>query len=314
MKNILIIALCLLTIPGLAQKKKKQDREAIKSMCGCYEISFNFAETFSPNKEYKFHDNYISGGLEWVELVEDEKNKISMQHLLIVAPKTIVKHWRQDWLFENTSLYAFDGNRTWKHMELSQADVKGQWTQKVYQVDDGLRYEGSASWIHVDGKHFWEATSDSPLPRREFSKRSDYNVMTRVNRHELTDYGWVHEQDNDKVLRADGNDDVLIAQEKGYNTYTKVPDEKCKDAQDWWTKNQHYWSDVRKVWDDIYAAKSTLAFKGKVDDKIMFQKLFALGDEVVASVETYNSEAVQKQVADIISAYRVTAPAGSVSQ
>lgn len=301
MKNSLIIALCLISISAMAQSKKKQDREAIKSMCGCYEVTFNFAETFAPDKDYKFHDNYRSGGLEWVQLVEDDKNKISMQHLLIVGPSAIVKHWRQDWLYENTSLYTYDKDRSWKHTELPKAKVKGQWTQKVFQVDDGLRYEGSASWVHQDGRHFWEGTADSPLPRREFSKRKDYNVMIRTNRHEITDYGWVHEQDNDKIVRSTA-DDKLLAEEKGWNTYVKVDDSKCKAAQDWWVKNEQYWSDVREVWDEIYASKTTLTFKGTVDNKVLFQKIFDLGDELVEA-ESYNSEVTQQQVAKIIKAY-----------
>ena len=302
MKKLAIIALCLMCTGTFAQSKKKQDREAIKGMCGCYEVKFNFAETFAPDKNYEFHKNYKSGGLEWVQLVEDGKNKISMQHLLIVGGGTIVKHWRQDWLYENTSLYVYDKDRSWKHVELPKSQVKGQWTQKVFQVDDGLRYEGSASWVHADGRHFWENTADSPLPRREFSKRKDYNVMIRTNRHELTDEGWIHEQDNDKIIRGD-NGDQLLAEEKGWNTYTKVDDSRCKAAQDWWAKNQQYWSDVRKVWDKVYASQETLNFKGKVEDKILFQKIFALGDEVVTS-STYDSESVQKEVAEIIQKYR----------
>ncbi len=302
MNKLGIIVLCLISVNALGQNKKKQDRAAIKGMCGCYEVTFNFAETFAPDKDYKFHKNYRSGGLEWVQLVEDEKDKISMQHLLIVGDDMIVKHWRQDWLYENTSLYEYDKDRSWKSVELPKSKVKGQWTQKVFQVDDGLRYEGSASWVHTDGRHYWENTADSPLPRREFSKRSDYNVMIRTNRHELTNYGWLHEQDNDKIVRND-NGDKLLAEEKGYNTYVKVDDAKCKAAQDWWAKNQQYWSDVRQAWDKIYASKETLTFKGKVDDKVMFQKIFALGDEVATATD-YNSEAVQKQVVEIISKYR----------
>lgn len=301
MKNSLIIALCLISISTWAQSKKKQDREAIKHMCGCYEVTFNFAETFAPDKAYEFHKNYRSGGLEWVQLVEDGKNKISMQHLLIVGPDAIVKHWRQDWLYENTSLYVYDKDRSWKHVELPKSRVKGQWTQKVFQVDDGLRYEGSASWAHADGRHFWESTADSPLPRREFSKRKDYNVMIRTNRHEITDYGWLHEQDNDKVVRE--TEDQLLAEEKGWNTYVKVDDSRCKAAQDWWAKNEQFWSDVRKVWDEIYAAKAaTLTFKGRVDNKVMFQKIFALGDELVAA-DSYSSDTAQRQVSEIIKDY-----------
>ena len=302
MKQLFLLALCFLSVSAVAQSKKKQDKEAIKGMCGCYEVTFKFAETFAPDKDYKFHDNYRSGGLEWVQLVEDEKNKISMQHLLIVGSDMIVKHWRQDWLYENTSLYVYDKDRSWRHVELSKADVKGQWTQKVFQVDDGLRYEGSASWVHNDGRHFWENRADSPLPRREFSKRSDYNVMVRGNRHELTDNGWVHDQDNDKVIR-NANGDQLLAQEKGWNTYVKVEDSKCKAAQDWWAKNQQYWSDVRKVWSDVYASQETLTFKGKVEDKVMYEKIFELGDEAT-SARTYDSQEIRKQLAGIIQKYR----------
>jgi len=50
------------------------------------------------------------------------------------------------------------------------------------------------------------------LPRREYSKRSDYNVMMRGNHVEITDEGWLHEQDNEKVIR-----DKDLALEKAVN-------------------------------------------------------------------------------------------------
>jgi hypothetical protein len=66
--------------------------------------------------------------------ITNEKNKISIQHLLIVGMgknKSIIKHWRQDWLFQNTHLYEFVGDRVWESINLKKRDVKGQWTQKV---------------------------------------------------------------------------------------------------------------------------------------------------------------------------------------
>lgn len=286
----------------MAQSKKKQDRQAIKSMCGCYEVKFNFAETFATDDRYTFYDNYSSKGLEWVQLVADEKNKISMQHLLIVGEEMIVKHWRQDWLYENTDLYTYDKDNAWRYNKLSAKEVKGQWTQKVYQVDDGLRYEGSATWIHADNRSYWESTSDSPLPRREYTKRDDYNVMVRTNRHELTGFGWVHDQDNEKVLRFESGDQ-LIAQEKGYNTYMKVSDDKCKAAQDWWKQNEQYWADVRVVWDEIFASKKDLTFKSKVDDQVLFEKMFALGKKVT-NLGDYDSDVAKQQIKEIIMTFQ----------
>lgn len=268
-----------LSLSAVSQSKKKQDRAAIKSMCGCYEVTFNFAETF----EYSNDSSYVPSedkhdkALEWVQLVDDEKNKISMQHLLIVGPPTqpyIVKHWRQDWEYENTDLYEYNYDNQWNYVSLPKKQVKGQWTQKVFQVDDSPRYAGSATWVHVDGKSYWENTTSAPLPRREYTKRSDYNVTIRRNRHEITDTGWVHDQDNDKVIREKGKNDVLLAQEKGYNTYVRVEDSKCKAAQEYWNQQKDKWAIVRAKWEGIFARNKNLSLKKKVDNKVLYKYLF----------------------------------------
>ena len=304
MKKLFILGMVLISANTYAQKKKKQqDIEAIKSMCGCYEVTFNFAETFASDKDYEFHDNYRTGGLEWVTAAEESNDKIVLQHLLIVGDTMIIKHWRQDWLYENTELYSYYKDKTWKPVTLPKEQVKGQWTQKVYQVDDEPRYEGSATWIHADGRHYWENTTDAPLPRREHTKRSDYNVMKRRNRHELTTEGWVHEQDNDKVIR-EGGKDVVLAQEKGLNTYKKVDDSQCLVAKQWWDKNAQYWADVRAVWDELFNTRKELSFKSKVDDKLLFQHLFALGNEL--SGDEYNSEKARQLIRKAIQPYLIS--------
>ncbi|WP_274476416.1 DUF6607 family protein [Mangrovimonas aestuarii] len=278
--SILLVLSLAFTLNSLGQSKKKQDEKAIKDMCGCYEVNFNFVETFSYSQDslYKASKIKHARGLEWIQLIEDSKNKISMQHLLIVGrPDTphIVKHWRQDWLFENTDLYMFDHENKWKYVSLPKKEVKGQWTQKVFQVDDSPRYEGTATWVHVDGKSYWENTTDAPLPRREYTQRSDYNVTTRRNRQEITDNGWIHDQNNDKIIRENNKVDILLAQEKGYNTYTKVDDSKCKAAQDWWAENQSKWAIVRTKWEKVFARKIDLALESKVDNKQLFKYLFS---------------------------------------
>ncbi len=281
MKRVAVLLIMSLTVMLNinAQSKKKQDITAIKSMCGCYEVGFNFAETF----EYVEDSTYVpskvkhANGLEWVQLVEEDKSKISMQHLLIVGSKDhpyIVKHWRQDWEYENTDLYEFDHDNKWKYVSLPKENVKGQWSQKVFQVDDSPRYEGSATWVHIDGKSYWENQTSAPLPRREYTQRSDYNVTTRRNRHEITGYGWLHNQDNDKVLRQDTKEDVIIAQEKGFNKYVKVADSKCKAAQDYWGKNKAKWDIVRAKWNEVFARNQDLTLEKKVDNKVLFKYLF----------------------------------------
>ena len=282
MRRIVLLSVIILTFAfaGNAQSKKEQDQKAIKDMCGCYEVSFNFAETFQYSKDSTYvpskvkHDN----ALEWVELIEDSNDKIVMQHLLLVgrpASPKIIKHWRQDWLYENTDLYTYNGYNKWKYVSLPKNEVKGQWTQKVFQVDDSPRYEGSATWVHVDGKSTWENTTDAPLPRREYTKRNDYNVTIRTNKHAITKEGWIHDQDNDKIIRKEGKEDILLAQEKGLNTYKKVDDSRCKAAKAWWEENSDEWSMVRAKWDNLFARNINLHLKDKVDGKHLHEHLLS---------------------------------------
>tara|TARA_R110002049_G_scaffold28018_1_gene96064 strand:+ start:102277 stop:103287 length:1011 start_codon:yes stop_codon:yes gene_type:complete len=269
--HFVLVLFLIYSIQGFAQdQKKEQDIKAIKAMCGCYDIEFKYAETFSGKRDYELASGYRALAREWVELIQDDKDKLSLQHLLVVNDTMVIKHWRQDWEYQNQKVFSYDKDNNWIFKTLDSDEVKGQWTQKVYQVDDSPRYSGSATWIHSDGRHYWEKRTPAPLPRREYTKRDDYNVMFRTNHQEITDYGWVHEQDNDKVLRVNGENDELIAQEKGLNIYTKVPDEECLAAQNWWNENSKFWSRVRNSWNKFYNREGDFTLAKAVDRKPLF--------------------------------------------
>ena len=280
-----------------AQTKKQKDINAIKSMCGCFEVNFKFAETFSYSKDsiYEPSKNYSAGALEWAQLVNTDKNNIIIQHILIAGDEEnpyIIKHWRQDWIYENSDFYFYDHDNKWNYVSKDRSEVKGQWSQKVYQVDDSPRYEGTASWVHVDGRSFWSNSTDAPLPRREISKRQDYNVTLRRNHHEIFDWGWQHGQDNDKIIRKSGEKDFVLAQEKGINNYRRVDNGRCIAAQDFWKKNKDKWHLVRSNWNIIFNKKDDIRLRNKVDGKRLFQYLFPLD---------VNSS--KKQISDIIDSY-----------
>ena len=284
-----------------AQNKQEMDRKAILDMCGCYDITFKYTETFAPEIDYEKKLDYTAAALELALPILNEDDKISIQHLLVVNDTIVIKHWRQDWEYENQNVFHYDKDNNWVFQILPAEQVKGQWTQKVFQVDDSPRYSGSATWIHVDGKHYWENKSDSPLPRREYTKRSDYNVMKRGNRHEITSYGWLHEQDNDKIVRKDGADDVLLAQEKGMNIYTKVADEKCQIAKDWWENHKDFWANVRTSWDEVYNREGDLTLLKKVDEKPLFMHFYPMekiGAGSAAITETLNKFVVSQTEGD----------------
>ncbi|GAB3542563.1 DUF6607 family protein [Spirosoma fluminis] len=298
---ILLTAALLLGVRSFAQTTPKTDDvKAIRSQCGCHEVVFLYAETFAPETSYTYKDRYSAKGLEWVFVDEERPGKLVIQHLLIVGDTIIVKHWREDWRYEHTRLLKFEQNASWKRVTLTPAQAKGQWTQKVFEVDDSPRYDGSATWIHADGRHYWESTADAPLPRREYTKRSDYNVMRRTNHHEIRPDGYVHEQNNDKIIRTEAGDQLLVS-EKGLNTYRRTDERNCEAAKTWWAENRAYWADVRAVWDDLLTNRERVALRGQVKGNVLGREL----DELAASARkaSYNSASSRQLIRQTIEKY-----------
>jgi len=300
MKKLIATSLILCSAFAFAQKKadskpqskKEQDRQAILSLAGSHKVSFDFAETFAPSKEYKYHDRYHEVAIEYVAVAENSENKIVLQHLLVIGKDIIIKHWRQDWEFENTEFWNYDKDDRWTKVTLKPEQVKGQWTQKVYQVDDGPRYMGSATWVHVDGKHTWESTADSPLPRREHTKRSDYNVLKRHNRIIITENGWLHEQDNEKILRQNGKDSLLCL-EKGLERFTNIADIECEPGIKWWDEHKAFCKDLRTVWADISKTHNVIWLEKSVDEQKLYEAIFDLAKQQVKA----NASSEENQVA-----------------
>lgn len=280
MKTIGIIATLFLVASLNVQGQK--DKQNVDKLCGCFEVEFKYAETFSPDKNYKYHDREeISGGTELVFPVEVSDKKIVMQHLLVITDSMIIKHWREDWSYENPVVWKYTGDKVWKKEQLKPEQVKGKWTQSVWEVSDAPRYQGSSEWYAIDGKTFWQNTVDAPLPRREYSVRSDYNVLRRSNRLVLTTDGYTHEQDNQKIIRKEGKDKVLV-EEKGINTYKRLPDADCAAAKAYWEKNKDYWTKVRKIWENYTDTHAVIELKNQIDGKVLHDHLFEQAKQYAA--------------------------------
>jgi hypothetical protein len=280
MNNYFFLYIFLISFSFVSsQSKLKKDTNAIMKMCGCFEVTFNFSETINLNnrENYKPSEDYQTSPVYELAIpIKQDKNHISIQHILQVGDdnyRSIVKHWRQDWIYQNKNLYIYEKDNKWNYKNLNKTNYKGQWTQKVYQVDDSPRYEGSSSWVHVDGKSFWENTTPAPLPRREFSKRKDYNVLLRSNRHEITNYGWFHGQNNEKVDRINSSEEEVLAFEVGYNYYKRVANDKCRYAKEWWLENEKKWEIVRNIWTEIYSQNKNLSLKSEYNGKRLYEYL-----------------------------------------
>ncbi|MEI9945594.1 MAG: DUF6607 family protein [Chitinophagaceae bacterium] len=265
------------------QAQAPQDKQIVNKLCGCFEVEFKYAETFSPNEDYKFHDREeINGGIELSLPIEVSDRKIIIQHLLVITDSIIVKHWREEWTYENQDIWVYKGDKTWVKEKLSADQVKGKWTQTVWEVSDEPRYQGLSQFVNLDGKLIWQNTTDAPLPRREYSVRSDYNILKRTNRLNISDNGYIHEQDNDKIIRKDGVADKLLVQEKGINSYKKVEDNMCDPAKYYWERYKGYWGKVRKAWADYISTQNTISLKTKVDGKLLHEYLINLSNDYVS--------------------------------
>ncbi|MBC7934692.1 MAG: hypothetical protein H7Y86_04935 [Rhizobacter sp.] len=284
MKKI-FVPIIALAIPNLLIAQAPVDRKVIDNFCGCFDVDFKYAETFAPSGEYKYHErDETPAGTELSLPIEQTDKRVVIQHLLVINDSVIVKHWREEWSYENPVIWKYTGDRTWVKQLLKAEQVKGKWTQSIWEVSDEPRYQGFSQFVNMDNKLIWQSTADAPLPRREYAVRNDYNVLKRTNRMNITDSGYVHEQDNVKILRSNGKDEVLV-EEKGLNTYKRIDNRLCSPALKFWEKNHVYWDKVRQAWENYIASSNVIKLKFKVEGKLLHDYLYALNKE-------YNSKKV----------------------
>lgn len=278
MKQLFLLPILALVFIS-AKAQNANDKKQLENLCGCFEVSFKYAETFAPDRNYKFHDREdIAGVTELALPLEVSDKKVVIQHLLVVSPTQIVKHWREEWSYENPVIWEYTGDKTWTKKTLPASAVKGKWTQTVWEVSDEPRYQGFSQFVNMDGKTIWQSTADAPLPRREYSKREDYNLLRRTNRLNITDTGYVHEQDNRKIIRGNGAEQ-LLAEEKGLNIYVRRPETECAAAREYWEQTKTYWNMVRTVWNDYVSTHDKIQLKTKVEGKMLNEYLNELAKE-----------------------------------
>ena len=228
------------------------DHASIKKQAGCFDVTYDFKETFPLQSGYQIQPDYHAEVFEYAVVDQELPDAIYMQHILLPDGINALKHWRQEWLYESDQVFDYKSNDLWTKRHLSKIESAGQWTERVLNVDDSPQYECSAPWVHWGDQDYWECSAWSPLPRREYSHRRDYNVLARRNREQINSSGWLHEQDNIKTL-VNATGVQPLVQERGENHYRRAPDEKCAAAAQWWSENKDVWHSIQKAWRDYYA-------------------------------------------------------------
>lgn len=266
-----------------ATEKVDKDRQAILAMQGEYDVDFHFNETVVLSDDYELRKEKNTGGYEVVIVVESAPEKIVLQHLLVTPSGHVIKHWRQDWMYEATRRLEFVAYQTWSLRPIKDELQKGRWTQCVFEVSDAPRYCGTGGWNHRYGVSTW--TSDRswrPLPRREYTIREDYNALNAENRHTVTPHGWTHEQDNTKTVREGTTTREVLVREFGFNDYRSVENFDFEPARVYWRETGAYWARVRAEWQRILSESGTLRLTTEVDGMPIIKGTF---EQAEASTE-----------------------------
>ncbi len=260
--------------------KYERDRRAIYALEGEYEVKFNFIETFLMDPKNQMDRPYVSWGTEYVKVIEDRGDFISLQHIMVMFYKDptsgeetgpmVMKHWRQEWKWENNTYLEYQGYNTWHSKKIAADRVNGKWTWIVYQVDDSPRYSGIGEWEHFpSASTFTTGRMSRPLPRREKSVLSDYEILFGKDTIVVTPKAWYHEQRNFKQKGS-----TFLAREIGHNSYIRIKDFDFSAGFDYWKKTQAYWSDVRMIWEQVTAITPRFKMKGRVEDRSLYEYHF----------------------------------------
>lgn len=300
--------------PGLSDFER--DRRAILAMAGGYRATFDFVETAGFVSAYKPNRPYRSWGTEKVYIVEDKGDSIVLQHLLVMSfvgehgkaeGPFVTKHWRQDWQYEPSEQLVFRGNNTWQRIK-TPGRQHGQWRQTVYQVDDSPRYSGIAKWQHLGNYSSWSDEDGwRPLPRREYSVRSDYDVLIGNNRHIITPTGWVHEQQNlkvklDQTAKIAANAPV-VGRESGFNRYERIQEYDWGAGDKYLEATRPVWTAVREEWDKLIADNEFLRLRGAPDKDNLFVPLYRYAQEVAEAKKPVPTTEIRSKVHQAVQAY-----------
>lgn len=284
----------------------EEDRATILSMAGDYIVTFDMQESTPWMADYTPIDRKISGGHESVRVIEDTGTKIVLQHLLVVGTKDepyVVKHWRQDWEYEPEQILTFSGGDTWTLTDVPQAMRAGRWSQTVYQVDDSPRYAGWGEWEVTNGVKRWRSNwTMRPLARRDDIRNPIYDRYRGINRHQITPKGWIHWQDNTKMMPAkDGSDELVpVVQEYVLNTYERFDDYNVAAADAYWAKTKDYWAAIRAKWDAVKRANGGITIEQEPNEgnSGIGAELLQLADAIKTG-KTFSDDATAKALAMI---------------
>ena len=285
-------------------------------MAGGYRVDFHFLETVGFSADFTRDRPYHSWGTEYVYVVENQPEFISLQHVMVmyfkqddgtISEPFVMKHWRQDWTYEDDSMLEYSHDDQWSKRTVSRKERKGAWTQAVFQVDDSPRYESIGRWEHNASFSTWlSGTTRRPLPRRERSVRQDYQALEGFNRHTVTRHGWVQEEDNWKLVLDENGEasetEPYVSKELGVARYRLTANVDFSPGHRYIEETSLFWAAVRHQWDQLVDKNSSIKIARVVDDQPLFVPLFSYANELrekdveISEQTTFINETIGKYI------------------
>lgn len=256
-------AFVLAATTALAQDAQlERGKKAIEDRTGCFLVDYSFVETeaLKPGytKDNRVYDVNLNKSIkEWIVATEISPTRIKLQHVLQGVdlkgehmPGGIIRHTGEDWEFNAKSLFDYQGKDTWVAKDLSA--TPNLWLRRVTSLDDGLRYQCAAAWSTDTEYASWSCDDMAPIPGREYRdmKRKDYQDLERGSKLVVYDRSWLEREKNTKMIDEAGTKTPLV-KELGKTWYVRLPDNECKDARDFASKDRMiFWDITREAWDE----------------------------------------------------------------
>lgn len=257
-----VLMLAATGVQGVAQQSQlDRGKKAIQDRTGCFLVDYSFVETEAVKQGYvkdnRVYDVNLNKSIkEWIVATEISPTRIKLQHVLQGVdlkgehmPGAIIRHTGEDWIYNAPSLFDYQGRDTWARKDLSASP--DQWLRRVTSLDDGLRYECSAKWTTDTEYASWSCDGLAPIPGREYRdmKRKDYQDLDRGTKLVVYDSNWLERERNTKVIDEAGTKTPLV-KELGKTWYVRLPENECKEAQDFAKPRLTFWDITREAWDE----------------------------------------------------------------
>jgi hypothetical protein len=133
-------------------------------------------------------------------------------------------------------------------------------------------------------------------PRREYTTRSDYDVLVGINKHRITKAGWEHEQENEKLVLEPRH---LLVREHGLNRYSHCKPADTAVAAAYWQKSASFWQEVRAEWERVFQRAPRLNLRSEAAGKRLHELLFeraTAGTPVDDATRAFIHETLEKYI------------------